>query len=97
MAEQRRGRRIALTPEERDAYLLEQRTVRVAEPAVRLLGEVVEEVHVGAELVGGASEGPGDPRPELLLEQRQHGVPHAREARTLLAAFRHAHAPHNHE
>src|ERR1700761_3996716 len=30
MAEQRRGRRIALTPEERDAYLLEQRTCRVA-------------------------------------------------------------------
>jgi len=29
MAEQRRGRRIALTPEERDAYLLEQRTCRV--------------------------------------------------------------------
>ena len=29
MAEQKRGRRIALTPEERDAYLLEQRTCRV--------------------------------------------------------------------
>jgi hypothetical protein len=30
MAEQKRGRRIALTPQERDAYLLEQRTCRVA-------------------------------------------------------------------
>jgi hypothetical protein len=30
MAEQKRGRRIALTPDERDAYLLEQRTCRVA-------------------------------------------------------------------
>lgn len=30
MAEQKRGRRIALTTEERDAYLLEQRTCRVA-------------------------------------------------------------------
>jgi hypothetical protein len=29
MAEQKRGRRIALTPDERDAYLLEQRTCRV--------------------------------------------------------------------
>jgi hypothetical protein len=29
MAEQKRGRRIALTPEERDAYLLGQRTCRV--------------------------------------------------------------------
>lgn len=29
MAEQKRGRRIALTPGERDAYLLEQRTCRV--------------------------------------------------------------------
>lgn len=29
MAEQKRGRRIALTPEERDVYLLEQRTCRV--------------------------------------------------------------------
>src|ERR1700740_2425823 len=30
MAEQKRGRRIALTPEERDAYLLEQRSCRLA-------------------------------------------------------------------
>ena len=32
---------------------------------------------------------------EALL--REHGVPHAREERVLVDAFRHAHAPHNHE
>ena len=37
---------------------------------------VVEGVGVLAQLVGGAGQGGGDPGPELVLEHRQHPVPH---------------------
>ena len=51
-------------------------TGRSGEAGVRRLGEVVEQVHVAAQLVGGAGQGRGDARAELLLEHRQHGAAH---------------------
>ena len=55
---------------------LDLEPVRLAQLVEGRLGKLVEELHVGAQLVGGAGQRTGHARSELVLERREHLAPH---------------------